>query len=621
MTAAPPQPAAATAPWAASWWRRRAADLVTLLVALAAVVTALLIALSRRPPYTLDEAAAIAATVDGEPVSGPTVAEQVLVWLLRAFTDVTDAFDRAGTAVQAGRAAMVVLAVAVAVLVWVLGRQVTGSRGVAAVAVLLLASSPYFVGLQLVVDPVNVAALWLTAAAAVAATGAGLRVAPVVVVLLLPALACAPFLVVAAPLLVASAWGHRTAGATSRAGRLVGGLLVLVWVAAAHVALAQRAPELWPDPLSIGAGPSWPEAVLVLLGAAGVVGALVDDRLRGIAATVLALVPAAAYAPDRLVVVAAPLTAVLTAAVVVSIAEVAWQRSRSGAARPARRPKTLARRAAVVTSAAIVAAVGVAAWVRAPQPVNNGLIVAVDQAERWVTYNLVPGDARLVVDGAMWVDLIRAGYPREDLVLADARTPTAAVAVDPADRRRLIWVATPALAPPSAGLADQLLAEFGDASAHVAIVQQQPPDAPNQQAVAADARARADAAGALLRNPNLILDREAERVLQAGDVDSRVLAVLATLAAEYRLDIASFQAVPGEEGLAVPRRCTRILRIGNRGGPDGQAAARELVSWLRAQGVPYRPLRTDFVSVGADSALDVCFSAPSPIGLLSGGRQ
>jgi hypothetical protein len=621
VTVAPPQPAAATAPWAASWWRRRATDLVTLLVALAAAVTALLVALSRRPPYTLDEAAAIAATAEGDPVPGASVADQGLVIALRTITDLTDAFDRASTAVQAGRAAMVVLAVAVAVLVWMLGRQVTGSRGVAAVAVLLLASSPYFVGLQLVVDPVNLAAVWLTAAAAIAATGVGRRAAPVVFALLLPALVCAPFLVAAAPILVASAWGHRTARSTSLAGRLVGGLLVVGWVVAAHVALAQRSPELWPEPLSIGAGPSWPEVILVLLGAAGVVAALVDDRLRGIAATVLALVPAAAYAPDRLVVVAAPLTAVLTATVVVSIAEVAWHRSRSGATRRPPRTKTIARRAAVVTSAAIVAAVGVAAWVRAPQPVNNGLMVAVDDAKRWVTYNLAPGDALLVVDGAMWVDLIRAGYPREDLVLADARTTTAPAPVDPADRRRLIWVTTPALAPPSAGLADQLLAEFGDAAAHVAIVQQQPPDAPDQEAIAADARARADAAAALLGNPNLILDREAERVLQAGDVDARVLAVLATLAAEYRLDIASFQAVPGEEGLAVPRRCARVLRIGDRGGPDGAAAARELVTWLRAQGVPYRPLRTDFVRVGADTALDVCYSAPSPIGLLSGGTS
>jgi hypothetical protein len=622
-----PPPSVASARWAASWRRRRAADLITVLFALAAVVAALLTALSRRPPYTLEEAAAIAATVDGNPATGASIGDRVLVSLLRAFTDVTDAFDRASAAVQGGRAAMVVAAVVVAILVWVLGRQLTGSRGVAAVAVLLLASSPYFVGLQLVVDPVNIAAFWLTGAAIAAATGAGLRAAPLVAALLLPAVACAPFLVVAAPILVASAWGRRTSAPTGRTARIAGVALFGLWVVAAHAALADRAPDLWPQPLSMGAAPSWPEAVLVLLGSAGVVGALVDDRLRAFAATVLALVPAAAYAPDRLAVVAAPLSAVLTATVVVSIAEVGWHRSRSAAMRPARRTKTLVRRAAVVTSVAVVGAVGAAAWMRAPQPVNNGLIMAVDGAERWVTGNLAPGDARLVVDGAIWVDLSRAGYAREDLVLAGAEElPTAGPAnpanpADPADQRRLIWVATPALGSPSAGLGGRLLAEFGTGSQHVAIVQQWEPDAPDDQEIAADATARADAATALGRNPNLVMSAEAERVLRAGDIDSRVLAVLATLAAEYHLDIASFPAVAGEEGLNVPRRCTRILRIGDRGGAEGAAATRELVSWLRAQGVPYRPLRTDIVSIGADAALDVCFSAPSPIGLLSGGTR
>jgi hypothetical protein len=588
-----------------------------MVAASAAVVAALLVALSRRSPYTLEEAAAIAASADAAAEIGGSTADQALVWLLRAFADVTGAFDRASAAVQGGQAAMAASAIAVAALVWVLGRQLTRSRGVAAVAVLLLASSPCFVGLQLVVDPVNIAALCLAGAAVAAAPGAGIRLAPVVVGLLLAALACAPFLVAAAPVLVVTGWGHRPVSA-GRGGQLVRGALVATWIVAAHAVVAERAPQLWPDPLSTSAGPSWPEVVLLLLGAAGVVGALVDDRLRGIAATVLALTPVAGYAPDRLAVVAAPLAAVLTAAVVVSVAEVAWHRSRP-AAQAGRRTKTMARRAAVVTSAVIVVTVGAAAWVRAPQPVNSGLLVAVDEAERWVTGNLAPGDARLVVDGALWVDLVRAGHPRDDLVLATAERP-AAGASKAADRRPLILVVTPALASVGAGRGDRLLAEFGGEAAHVAIVARQRAGSPGRQAAAADTRERAGAGAALLSNSNLTLSGEAERILRAGQVDSRILSVLAILA-EYRLDIASFPVVPGEEGLAVPRRCMRVLRIGERGGAQGEAAIRELADWLRARGAPDRPLRTEFGKVGAEMALDVCYSAPSPVGLLSGRRN
>jgi hypothetical protein len=595
------------------------ADFVTIAAAIAAVVAAMLVALSRRPPYTLDEAAAIAATVTGAAQAGGGAADQVLVWVLRVFADVTDAFDRASIAVEGGRAVMVELAVFVAALVWVLGRQLTGSRGVAAIAVLLLAGSPCLVGLQLVVDPVNIAAPCLAGAAVAIAPGAGIRLLPLVMALLLPALVCAPFLVAAVPILVASGWGHRPVSSMSRAGQLVGGTLVAAWVVAAHIVVAGRAPQLWPHPLATNAGPSWPEAVLVLLAAAGVVSSLADDRLRGIAATVLALAPAAAYAPDRLAVVVAPLTAVLTAAVVVSVAEVAWRRSRHGA-RPGRRAKTLARRAAVVTSAAIVAMVGTAAWVRAPQPGDNGLATAVDEAERWVTDNLAPGDARLLVDGAVWVDLVRAGHPRYDLVLAAPAAPPDAAATDAADPRPLIVVATPALGLPAAGLTDRLLAQFGENAAGVAIVAQRVPAAwisGDKQEAASDARERAEEAAALLGNPRLTVASGAERVVRAGQLDPRVLAVLATLVAEYRLDIADFPAVPGEEGLAVPRRCMRILHIGERGGDQGEAALRELADWLHTRGAPYRPLRSEFANVGAEIALDVCYSALSPVELLS----
>jgi hypothetical protein len=139
-----------------------------------------------------------------------------LGWLqLAAWTRLTSAFERAPTALTAGREAMVVAYVVAAGLLWVLARRLGLARWSSVVALVLFGFSPLAVALHRQASIENVAVPWLLAAfvlaatprrrlAAFAASGAALGVA---------VLSAGPALFVA-PALGLALW--RSAGPASR---------------------------------------------------------------------------------------------------------------------------------------------------------------------------------------------------------------------------------------------------------------------------------------------------------------------------------------------------------------------------------------------------------------------
>jgi hypothetical protein len=136
-------------------------------------------------------------------------------------------------------------------------------------------------------------------------------------------------------------------------------------------------------------------------------------------------------------------------------------------------------------------------------------------------------------------------------------------------------------------------------------------------ALAADARARAAAGARLARNRNVRARAPVRRLLAAGEVDSRLLTVLASLAGRHPVAIVAFTSPPGQVvGVRVPLRAAVIAPAGTRRGTSIAALRR----FLLAQRPPYRPLAVWTVRGPAHRrALGVKYPAPSPLGLLGTG--
>jgi hypothetical protein len=131
-------------------------------------------------------------------------------------------------------------------------------------------------------------------------------------------------------------------------------------------------------------------------------------------------------------------------------------------------------------------------------------------------------------------------------------------------------------------------------------------------ALAADRRSRISAGSQLLRNPRIIVAAGARKGLSSGDVDPRLLMVLAALAAQQPVRIASFGDTSPGAG-SVPLRSVQIAPLGS--GAKAKASLRSMLSFIDAQRQPFQPLRA---GLGGSSVLTVEYAAPSPLGLLGG---
>jgi hypothetical protein len=131
-------------------------------------------------------------------------------------------------------------------------------------------------------------------------------------------------------------------------------------------------------------------------------------------------------------------------------------------------------------------------------------------------------------------------------------------------------------------------------------------------AIAADRRSRISAGSQLLTNPRIIVAAGPRKALSSGDVDPRLLMMLAALAAQQPLRITSFGDTSPGAG-SVPLRGVQIAPLGS--GAKAKDSLRSMLSFIDAQRQPFQPLRA---GLGGSSVLTVEYAAPSPLGLLGG---
>jgi hypothetical protein len=235
------------------------------------------------------------------------------------------------------------------------------------------------------------------------------------------------------------------------------------------------------------------------------------------------------------------------------------------------------------------------------------------QAAAWVARE-VGRSAFVGCDTVMCGALTHAGVPSSDLLVLG---PTAD---DPLGSD--VIVATSTLRSQfgsrlATEYAPQVLASFGSGPALVQVRAVALNGARAYQAALRREIAAQRSAGAqLLRNSRLAFPAAARAQVAAGDVDPRLLVILAALAYQHPVQVLGFYDRPPGSSPGVP--LTGVLLAG-ADPASGVPPARYVVSimkFLRSQRAPFQPASITTERSGGQTAVAVRFARPTPTGLL-----
>jgi len=542
-------------------------------------------------------------------------------WLQLAVWTLISGPDFGGNAIAAGRYLMVIVAVITAALLWALSRRIEMSRWAAAAAVAVFALSPLAISLSRTVYLDNLATAWGLGALVLlcspryrlsamfgAATCFGIAVLTKETMLLL------------LPMFAWLVW-TRTAPVTRRYGLAVF-VAVFGVVVSTYVLMAVLRGELVPGPghVSLWDGirfQLWKrtpggalddpyslkghtvdlwlrlDPALPFLAVPIALAALFVKRLRPFAVGLVILIATVfrpGYLPVPFVLAALPLTALLAA----GIGEVALRRlfrtveQRSVGLRRFRVP--------ALAAGALVVSIAVSLWL----PSFHGLMESDDdasmrQTQQWIQQN-VPKTDRLIVDDAFWLDLVRDGRDRRNVVWAyKVDTDAQVQGWAPHGWTDYEWVVSTASLranmPPKGVLTDavahsQSAAIFGSGGTRVEVlrVDNGAPTSkpPSPAAPAFGGQLAARLAGAT--------DPDVLAVLQSRTVDQRVLATLAVIAATQPVRVEDISTIEGEDDTGTPRR--DITLTGPRHRLEGVAA------FFQRQVGPFAVQSADLTAVG-----------------------
>ncbi|HEY6647256.1 MAG TPA: DUF4397 domain-containing protein [Mycobacterium sp.] len=522
-------------------------------------------------------------------------------WLQLALWTVLSGPDFGGNAVAAGRYLMVIVAVITAALLWALARRIEMSRWASAAAVAVFALSPLAISLSRTVYLDNLATAWVLCALVVlcspryrlsamfgAATCFGIAVLTKETMLLL------------LPMFAWLVW-TRTAPATRRYALAVFvavfGVVVSTYVLTAvlrgelvpgpgHVSLwdgirfqlrDRAAGGALDDPNSLNRQTvdQWLrlDPALPCLAGPIALAALFVKRLRPFAVGLVILIATIlrpGYLPAPFILAALPLIALLAAGTGEVVLRYLF---RTGA-----QPLVGLRRFRVpaLAAGALIVSIAVSLWL----PTYHRLIESDDDAamrlaQHWIEQN-VPKTDRLIVDDALWLDLIRDGRDRRNVVWAyKVDTDEQVQGWAPDGWTDYDWVVSRASLRvnmrPNGVFADavahsQPAATFGSGVERVEVLRvdngapTSKPPLPAAPAFGGQLAARL--AGAT--------DPDVLAVLQSRTVDQRVLATLAVIAATQPVRVEDISTIEGEQDTGTPRR--EITLTGPRHRLQGVAA-------------------------------------------------
>jgi hypothetical protein len=299
---------------------------------------------------------------------------------------------------------------------------------------------------------------------------------------------------------------------------------------------------------------------------------------------------------------------------------------------PARRRLSLAR---VVTSALVVVAAGslAAAAITAKSPgrghaasagLNGQELAALNRQERaardlaaaWVVRQ-VSHSAVVSCAPQMCAALRSARFPARNLrELGPASTypRSSAIVIETADVRALFGSSLDTLWAPA------VLATFGSGEATTTIRVIAPNGAAAYRAaLGADLNERKAAGAALLQGNSLTLSATARKQLAAGQVDSRLLLAITALATDESVDIVRFENTGPGGDADMPLRLAYLADSDPAAHMTSSAYVRSLIADLGKVPAPANSAGTGTVVLpDGQTVLSIEFTAPSPLGLISG---
>jgi hypothetical protein len=232
------------------------------------------------------------------------------------------------------------------------------------------------------------------------------------------------------------------------------------------------------------------------------------------------------------------------------------------------------------------------------------------QAAKWIAAQVAasavvacdPGVcAALEADGLPAARLLVLGTAAADPLGSDLIVATAAVRNEFGSRLESVY-------------APGVIASFGSGAARIDVRVTAPDGAAAyESALAADRRGRVAAGAQLLRNSRIAVAPGARAALSTGDIDPRLLMLLAALAVEQPVRINAFGDPSPGANQALPLRSAQIAPL--RPSTQAESRLRSMLSFIDAQQQPFLPLRA---SLAGTSALTVEYAAPSPLGLIGG---
>ena len=235
------------------------------------------------------------------------------------------------------------------------------------------------------------------------------------------------------------------------------------------------------------------------------------------------------------------------------------------------------------------------------------------QAAAWIT-SQVATDAIVACDPLMCADLQHAGLPAGRLLVlgtgstgplgSDVIVATAAVRQEFGARLASVY-------------APVTLASFGSGSAQASIRVVAPDgSAAYLSGLHADEAARAAAGSQLLENPRIHESAAVRQALTAGQIDSRLLTVLAALSTMHTMNVLAVGTTAAGASTGMPLRWADVTPGGPMPGhPHRLNTIRSLAGFLQDQQAPFQPAITA-IRLDGRAALHIQFAAPSPLGLL-----
>ena len=253
-------------------------------------------------------------------------------------------------------------------------------------------------------------------------------------------------------------------------------------------------------------------------------------------------------------------------------------------------------------------------------PTPGGHQIAAESAVRaaavtWVT-GQVGRDIIIACDTVICSDLAQHGFPAGNLNVLQPTTPDpygSELVIATADIRSQFGSKLAAVYAPEA------IASFGTGTDRidVRVVAPHGPAA-FQAALRADLRNRKSSGAQLLRNHKIQVSATARAQLAAGQVDERLLTIIAFLAAGQPLDIVDFGGVAPGESPSVPLRFADLAGTDATAHMASRAYERALIALAHSEVAPYVPLSVGTVRLASgQTVLRIEFAAPSPMGLPS----